>query len=388
MQTAAKLCGRQRVAVFSEFVTLGRMADAAWTFTEKNFYLAEFRGRSLAIALPAAAASSLRSLEQVLAELSGNGTRVVLLSPPGVVGGELARYGAQRPTGSGWTGPLWRQLCRHSVAALELGADDFPARCREIVLRLRLAKLVWIDPRGGLSGPDGRRLSVVDLADLERLIARDGREGRPAEDDRSALLREIRAMLAGGLPAVNVCSLERLADELFTYAGAGTFFARERYAEVRRLALDEFDAAADLMARGVEEGYLAARDQAEVDTVLGHGFGVFIEGRYLAGIGSLLPYTEHRAGEIASLYTLTRFVGEGVGAHLIRFALECAEREGYGYVFACTTSERVEGFFARHGFRCVVADEIPSEKWQGYAPERREVVRCVRYALRADASFG
>jgi N-acetylglutamate synthase-like GNAT family acetyltransferase len=142
--------------------------------------------------------------------------------------------------------------------------------------------------------------------------------------------------------------------------------------------LDDFDAASDLIARGVEEGYLAPRTPEEIDHVLGHAYGLFVEGRFLAGIGSLLPADGGRAGEIASLYTLTRFLGEGVGGSLISHVLDRGKRDGFSYLFACTTSERVERFFERHGFRRVSPDEIPSEKWQGYPTERRASVRCLR----------
>jgi len=184
---------------------------------------------------------------------------------------------------------------------------------------------------------------------------------------------------------VNWCRLEDLADDLFTYAGSGTFFTRDRYAEVRPLSLDDFDAAADLIARGVDEGYLVQRDDAAIQRVLDHGFGIFIEGRYLAGIVSLLPHVQGGAAEIASLYTLTRFVGEGVGGQLVRYALEHAAERGRGYVFACTSSERVEAFFVRNGFGRVASDAIPQEKWEGYPPERREQVRCLRVDLPASS---
>lgn len=378
--------GWTRVAARRGFATLGGMQPSAWTFTEKNFYLAEFRGRSLAVALPEAEPASLALLEEVLGELARAGTRVVLLVPPGSRLGEIVGCEVQRLLEPGWVGLLWRRIRRNPITALELAADDFRAHCRQAALRLRLAKLVWIDRHGGLRTPDGRRLSVVDLADLERLIETRAAQVTAAGDERLALLGEIRRMLAGGLPAVNLCSLEGLADELFTYAGSGTFFTRERYAQVRQLALDDFDAAADLIARGVEEGYLLGRTPEEIEAVLGHGFGVFIEGRYLAGIGSLLPYPDRRAGEIAALYTLTRFLGEGVGADLIDHATGCAERAGYRYVFACTTSERVQRFFERHRFRRVPPDDVPPEKWPGYAPERREAVRCLRYDVPARSS--
>ena len=86
--------------------------------------------------------------------------------------------------------------------------------------------------------------------------------------ERTRLLEEIRRMVSGGLPAVNLCDLDGVAAELFTFEGAGTFFARERYLEVRRLALDEFDAAHDLLQRGVAEGYLAERLSLRLVVVL------------------------------------------------------------------------------------------------------------------------
>ena len=150
---------------------------------------------------------------------------------------------------------------------------------------------------------------------------------------------------------------------------------------VRRLALDDFDAAADLIARGVEEGYLAPRTQEQVDAVLASGFGAFVEGAHLAGIGALLVDEGARCAEIASLYTLTRFLGEGVGGHLVAYALaRCRERK-LDYVYACTISERVGAFFERHQFRVAGPDEVPAAKWRGYDPDRRTRVACYRLDL-------
>jgi amino-acid N-acetyltransferase len=183
------------------------------------------------------------------------------------------------------------------------------------------------------------------------------------------------------LPAVNLCSLDGLADELFTYAGSGTLFSRERYVAVRRLGIDDFDAADDLIARGVAEGYLAPRSTEEVERVLTNGFGAFVEGRHLAGIGSLLRWEEAGTAEIASLYTLTRFVGEGIGGHLVAFACERARELGCRSAIAVTTSDRVAAFFERNGFEAVGPEEIPAEKWHDYDPNRRDRARCLRRKL-------
>ncbi|MGY8736215.1 MAG: hypothetical protein ACKVIW_01710 [bacterium] len=61
------------------------MTQSVRTFSEREFYLAEFRGRSIGIAWPADVSASERAevepLVDVIKELTANGSRVVLLSP-------------------------------------------------------------------------------------------------------------------------------------------------------------------------------------------------------------------------------------------------------------------------------------------------------------------
>jgi N-acetylglutamate synthase-like GNAT family acetyltransferase len=353
------------------------MASAIDGFSERDFYLAEFRGRTLAFALPVGAPQDLSRLEPVLRELESNRTRVVLLSKDRSL---LEKTSGDRLIDAddpGWIGRLWRLSrvgVRVGIAVRE--GDSLASVSRRIALRLQLAKLVWIDPSGPLTDAKGERVSLLDVRGIQALL----QSGSVPEATRH-LLEEVRTMVSGGLPAVNLCSLEGLDADLFTFEGSGTFFARERYLEVRRLALDEFDAADRLIQRGVAEGYLVERSPEQLDEILANAFGVFVEGRYLAGVGALLPHVASRCGEISSLYTLTRFLGAGVGGHLVGFALERAAESGFGYVFACTTSDRVLAFFERHGFREVAADEIAAEKWIGYPEERRARLHCMRREL-------
>jgi amino-acid N-acetyltransferase len=275
-------------------------------------------------------------------------------------------------------------MLRHAsgVGLLAGGRVPFAEQCRAIAVRLGVFKLVWIDRGGGFSDRGGRRLSFVHQDELRELLA----TRRRLAGRRRALLREIDAMLQGGVPAVNVCDLAGLEQELFTYAGSGTLFTRKRYVLVRELGLDDFDAAYDLIGRGVAEGYLAPRPAREIDRILAHGFGAFVEGRHLAGIGALLTYADApRLGEIASLYTLTRFLGEGVGQHLVAFALRRARIVRLGQVFACTTQIRVGAFFERQGFERVEVDELPAAKWRGYDRRRRRGLLCYQRAVRRPA---
>lgn len=328
----------------------------------------------MALAAPASEVYDLGPVIGVADELSANLTRLVVLSDSDdllrrVVGGRAVVAGSIDRV----EGRVWRTLASSPRAGVRLdGGASFAPACRGLASRLGFFKLAWIDRAGGLTHDDGRPDSFVHLDELSAAL----RHGAPPE--RIELLREIEALLRGGVPAVNLCAADGLADELFTYAGSGTLFTRERYVVVRALGIDDYDAAQDLITRGVEEGYLLARSEEEIDRVLPNGFGVFIEGRYLAGIGALLVSGATRTGEISCLYTLTRFLGEGVGAHLVRFALERARELDLHWVFACTISERVGGFFQSLGFSRVEPEAVPESKWEGYDSERRNRLQCYR----------
>jgi N-acetylglutamate synthase-like GNAT family acetyltransferase len=342
-------------------------------FTEKSFYLGEFRGRTLAIAAPTADLADRGPVESVLKVLENNTTNVVLLSDEREALSALGGAPVLEAGAEGIEGRIWRALQASSRVGVHApGGEGFARACHEIALRLGVVKLVWLDSRGGLGRDDGGRRSFVDLAELAGLNA-------SGADGRGPLLREIEAALRRGLSAVNLCAPEGLEEELFTYAGVGTLFTRERYVDVRRLTIDDFSAAHDLVARGVEEGYLAPRTSEQLDGIFANGHGAFVEGRYLAGIAALVPHDG--CSEIASVYTLTRFVGEGVGGHLVQALCDRAAERGDRFVFACTTTQRVVGFFERNGFARVAPDALPEAKWRDYDPARKRLVVCVRREL-------
>jgi GNAT superfamily N-acetyltransferase len=188
-------------------------------------------------------------------------------------------------------------------------------------------------------------------------------------------LREIDAALRGGVDAVNLCTAAGLDEELFSYAGSGTLFTETRYVDVRPLGIDDFPAASDLFARGVAEGFLALRSEPEVDRVLANGYGAFVERSHLAGIGALVPHPESGTGEIASLYTLTRFLGEGIGGHIVSALCQVARERGL------CARVRVHHQRARRGL--LRAQRLRARR-RGRDP-RREVARLRSRAPRARA---
>ena len=351
-------------------------------FSEREFYLAEFRGRSIGIAWPGEEPAESEPLAAVIAELVRNGSRVVVLSPSDQVFKNSGLAGAVVGMEDSFAPQLWRSLRASGCAGLRVSATAFAEDCCRAAVLLRLAKVVWIqsEPPLDRNGSEGR-VSVVDLAHLAPLLA-----GQVDEKDselrvlpgREPMLDAIRRMIEGGVPSVNVCAAVDLARELFTYSGAGMFFTRNSYADVRPLSIDDYDLANDLIERGEVDGFLAPRDRAARDAVLAHGVGMFIEGRYLAGIGAILPHEKANAAELACLFALTRYVGEGAGGQIVRYAIERSQDRGLAFLFSCTTSERVVSFFERQGFRRVTDAEVPAEKWSDYDPERRARVSCLR----------
>lgn len=336
-------------------------------FTEKTFYLREFRGRTLAFA--ACPGTSLDSLavREVLAELRDNGTGAVLLASDSAALATLLGRPALELGEAGLEGRVWRAMQQGAEARVLVPQSGCFTAVHEVARRLGVMKLCWLDEAGGLRCDDGQPRSFVDLEDLAALTL---------PPSRAPLLLEIEIALRAGLPAINLCTPDGLADELFTYAGSGTLFTQKGYVEVRRLTIDDFGAALGLVTRGEQEGFLFPRSAKERDAVLSEAYGGFVEGQHLAGIGALLRHGD--VGEIASLYTLTRFLGEGIGGHLVRGLCEEAARRGDRSVFACTTTERVAGFFETNGFVRVAADALPEQKWKGYDLARRERVVCLQ----------
>ena len=340
------------------------------SFSEKGFYLEEFRGRCLGLFLPQGLEAELPVLARVLDELLANTSRTVTVASPKALSGlGCEKLDAEIPR---LEGRAWRQLRRDGRVGIAATSNAFETFLT-VSRRLDLFKVVRLADVPGVRDDKGRVRSFIDGHGLRALL-----EGR--RNPHPELLREIDRLLESGIENVNLCTVGGLHDELFTYSGSGTLFTRERYVLVRRLGVDDYDAAENLINRGVAEGYLAPRSDAAIDDLLAEGFGAFVSGQHLAGIGALHQFPG-LCGEVSSLYTLTRFVGAGLGSELVGFALDRARGGGLQSVFACTMSPRVGAFFEGFGFTAESPESLPPEKWVDYDPERRQRVLCFKRAL-------
>lgn len=380
----------------------------AETFAEKDFYLHEFHDKSLLLAVRAAdilTEPTRPALEEVLITLLRNATRLLLILATDQderrrqrlvsVMKRLARDGhtvALEPV------PLMQEAAAHETHCLQLWdalrtsrlavglwPQDAPggleAVAQQIAVDLRVYKLMYLDPAGGLVR-DGKALSCLTEPALHDLL-RATTASSTGLEARQPLLAAMHAALVGGVPSVSLCPLSGVGQELLTYEGCGTLCTRAEYCQIDKLGIDDFHEVERLLQRTEQAGYLKPRTPHEMARLLLHGYCARLGPASMEPVGfcALLPYPEDQTAEIAGLLTITRFQGEGVGGRLVDALVQAAQQQGSRYVFACTTQPGAQRLFIRHGFRQVAPEAVAAAKWHGYDATRRAEVAVYRREL-------
>ena len=377
------------------------------SFAEKDFYLDEFHEKSLLFVLAAADLESetdVRAALEVFEVLLKNETQLLLLIETNGTESEQRRIQMlykhlSRAAKTAYPSlvvlppegreeelflPIWTVLRESEVCVcLWLASGSVPlvtaAQC--IAVSLRVYKVVFIDPAGGLTSGK-KALSVMNGPVLQELL-RPGEAEWAGFGSRRMLLEAIACVLEGGISSVTLCPLSGLGRELFTYEGQGTLFTLSDYCQVEKLGIDDFREVEQLLQRGEREGYLKPRSLQETTLLLLHGYGARVgpPPGELAGFCALLPYPEVQAAEIVGLSTITRYQGEGIGGRLVEQMLTEGEQRHFTYIFACTTQEGAQRLFERHGFCRVPHDEVPEKKWADYNQERKQQIAVYRRNL-------
>ena len=398
----------------------GRRVDTpALPPDEKDFFLDEFHDTSFLFALHAADVATetgVQELLEVCSALLTNEARVLLLIEVG--DNQRDRHGVEMvvdrlskqlalKTGAPCAAPvdlsqemsedlhlaqIWSVLRAYPLF-VGLWSSQIPSSfiscVQQLAVRLKVYKLIIVDPIGGVS-TGGNRLSFMNGPVLGELL-RQGEAEWAGLADRRPVLETVRAALEGGVSSVSLCPITGLVRELFTYEGCGTLFTLTDYCRVERLGIDDFHEVEKLLERGEREGYLKERTPVEIGQLLLHGYGArlgTVPGA-LAGFCALLPYPEDNAAEIVGLYTITRFQGEGIGGRLLATLIAEGEQRGFSYLFASTIQEGAQRLFERHEFRRVAPEDVAAAKWQDYDPERkRHVIVYRRELLSRSIRFG
>ena len=111
-----------------------------------------------------------------------------------------------------------------------------------------------------------------------------------------------------------------------------------------------------LVSYYADRGLLLPRTEEEIRAHIGH-FIVLIEGEELAGCVALESYGADLA-EIRSLAVVPERRGQGLGAVLLRAALDTARRRKIARVFAVTHAPEI---FGRQGFQATTRFALPEK---------------------------
>ncbi len=353
---------------------------------ERQFFVEEFRGITIVVALPQIDAATLEVAGRTVDAFTAGDTRFVFVVPADRVAETAAAIGARAVDGaSTWNddvvADLW--LAVTDARRVVVGAD--PAALAHtagaVSTSVRAAKMVLTDPGGGWGTPP-RSYADIDLHG-ERLAAHLAARGL---DDYAPAAQ---AALLGGAYSVNLCRAEDLDYELLTFDGRGTVLTHGRYLHVTPLQVDDFARIESLVQQGVREGILKPRSRTEIARMAAGGLGarVFRTG-HLAGVVGLEVdrYAGTGYAEVSGLITVAEFSGLGAGSLLIDGLLELCRSRGLTHVFAVTVSDSAADFFVRRGFREVGHDAVPARKWEGYDAARLEVARCFLRPVEARAA--
>lgn len=357
---------------------------------ERAFYVEEFAGSTIVVALAEPDRPTVDSLARAAGALGRGRARLVVVvgNPADGVGGPAERdravagllgalgpstpvlAGPEGPPDEVWLARLWLAVTDQANAIVEVSPGEESPVAARLAGVLGALKLVVTDPAGGWGDPPR---SFVDIDDPAR-----GFDADLAPRQGGAVVAAVRSALRAGVTSVNLCAPQRIDEELFTFDGVGSLFTSGDYLRLDALRVDDLPAVEELVAQGVADGLLRPRSRLELARLAVSGLGARVQSSgHLAGLVSLEtePYGAEGLGEVACLYTVSRFSGAGAGGLLVDGLLVGAAERGLRGIFAVTVSGAAAGFFARMGFAEVGHDDVPARKWDGYDRSRRAEAR-------------
>ncbi|ADG79083.1 GCN5-related N-acetyltransferase [Tsukamurella paurometabola DSM 20162] len=343
---------------------------------ERDFFIEEFHGVTIVVALPALNALAVQVVARTVDEFVAGDTRFVFVVATEWVRDTIAAVGGREMSSpTAWsdeaTAELWLSVAESSCVVVGVDRSAVARTAGVISAGVRASKMVLTDPGGGWDDPP-RSFADIDVHH-DRISAHLAARGL---DD---YIPAARQALAGGAYSVNLCRAEDLEFELLTFEGRGTVLTQGRYLHIEPLRVDDFPAIEALVAQGVGDGTLKPRHRIEVAKMAASGIGArVLRTGHLAGIVGLETdrYAGTGFGEVSGLITVAEFSGLGAGGLLMDGLLDICREKGLANLFAVTVSAQAADFFAKRGFREVSREDVPAAKWEGYEADRFDLARC------------
>ncbi|MGU3294661.1 GNAT family N-acetyltransferase [Williamsia sp. M5A3_1d] len=357
-------------------VRSGEVTPGGVPVVERDFFIEEFRGVTIVVALTAVTAAGLTAIRRTVGEFDSGDTRFVFVVPVDrVTAVSEAVDGLAVDRSEAWDDEtiarLWLAIADSHRVVVGADASAVARTAGSVSASVRASKMVLTDPGGGWGTPP-RSFADID-AHRDRLVAH--LAGRGLDD----FVPAAHESLAGGAYSVNLCRAEDLEFELLTFDGRGTVLTQGRYLHLASLQVDDFPAIEALVEQGVREGVLKPRSRMDVARLAVSGLGArVLRTGHLAGVVGLEVdrYVGTGFGEVSGLITVAEFSGLGAGGLLVDGLSEMCRDRGVTTLFAVTVSTDAAQFFLRRGFDEVGREGVPAAKWDGYDADRLAHARC------------
>lgn len=238
----------------------------------------------------------------------------------------------------------------------------------EVAKTLSAVKLVYLSTEGGVRGPRGViRQMTVEEADTFLKKSR-------SDLSRGVVTKLTHAVRAGqgGVERVHLIDgreQEGLLGEVFSNEGIGTLVYTNEYQAIRVAQKKDVRAVFGLIQRGMKADELVKRTRADLERQIGDYF-VFEVDRNPVGCAALHMYPEANKAELASVYVDPRYENQGIGKKLIQYAEGAARSRGVGVLF-CLSTQAINFFVQRGGFKLGTPDDLPPPRREAYEKNGR-----------------
>lgn len=339
---------------------------------------------TLQLALTAGSRVTHEILEGLSAtDLRGAATNALVAHPAGILQG----------VDHLWTGKVeridiqfLRALLEHDVIPViaPLGSDgegntyrlNSDAVAVEVAKALQAVKLIYLSTMPGIQL---RKAGDAEPAELMRQLSVEEAETILKKQRQeltgpslSKLTSAVKA-LRGGVPRVHIIDgrvEEGLLAEVFSNEGVGTLVHTNEYQAIRRAFKKDARAIFALIKASMENDELLPRTQGEIERRVGDFYVFEVDGA-VAGCAALHQYADTGKAEMAAVCVSAKYENQGIGGRLMQFIEEQARAAGAQELF-CLSTQAVNYFVQKGGFKLGVPDDLPPERRQRYDASGRK----------------
>ncbi|MCS6850015.1 MAG: amino-acid N-acetyltransferase [Gemmataceae bacterium] len=234
----------------------------------------------------------------------------------------------------------------------------------DVARALKAVKLVYLTTCDGVRR-HGELLRQVSVEEAEVLLKKHRAELGPS----AVLSKFTQALRAAreGVPRVHIIDgrvEEGLLAEVFSNEGIGTLIHTNEYQAIRPAQKKDVRAIAGLIETGVANDELLRRTRAELERQIGDFFVLEVDRNPVACM-AVHSYPGEGKAELACVCVDTRYENQGIGMKLIQYAESQARLRGARELF-CLSTQAVNYFVQKGGFRLGTPDDLPPERRERY----------------------